>query len=313
MDHQRTSRARPTPARAATALASALLATLLLSACGGSSKPTATTSATAAAATAPSTSSTTPAKPQPGTTHAAPPESRAFTHALSKFAICLRAHGIKLPEPRTSGKDKGPVFDTKGVNTKSAQFRSAETACSGALRASLPATAGTRPTEQPETQADLDQKYSKFIACVGKYGVHLSPPSSDGGPIFSGPETRSPKFRTAEVKCESTISLSSPAKATPTQPGSSAATEQKAAEERVRAQVKRAKIPAAVEQGFHKFSVCMRENGVSNYPEPEGMSFDTSKLDIDENTPQFKAASKKCEPILNAAVDPQSTQPPSGG
>jgi len=311
MDHQRTSRARPTPARAATALASALLAILALSACGSSSKPTATTSATAAAATALSATSTTPAKLHPGATHPARPESRAFAHALSKFAVCLRAHGIKLPEPRTPGI--GPVFDTKGVNTKSAQFRSAETACSGALRASLPPTAGTRSTPPAESQADLHHKYSKFIACVGKYGVHLSAPSSDGGLVFSGPETKSPKFRTAEIKCESTISLSSPAEATRAQPGLSAATEQKAAQERLRAQVKRAKIPATVQQGFHNFSVCMRANGVSNYPEPEGMSFNTSKLHIDENTAQFKAASKKCEPILNAAVDPQSTQPPAGG
>lgn len=47
--------------------------------------------------------------------------------AFAKFAACMRQHGVNLPEPNTSGS--GPVFDTKGVNTSSPQFLSAESKC----------------------------------------------------------------------------------------------------------------------------------------------------------------------------------------
>jgi hypothetical protein len=56
----------------------------------------------------------------------------AFKQALLKFAACMRENGVKLPEPNNSGK--GPIFDTKGVNTASTQFRAAERKCSTSLR-----------------------------------------------------------------------------------------------------------------------------------------------------------------------------------
>lgn len=62
--------------------------------------------------------------------------SPAFKAALAKFATCLRQNGVNVPTPNTSGK--GPVFSTKGINTSSAQFRTAEVKCrsvlSGAFR-----------------------------------------------------------------------------------------------------------------------------------------------------------------------------------
>jgi hypothetical protein len=69
-----------------------------------------------------------------------------FTRALVKFADCMRADGVKIPEPNTSGK--GPIFTTKGINTSSAQFRAAETKCSADLRSSFGgggARGGTAP------------------------------------------------------------------------------------------------------------------------------------------------------------------------
>jgi len=52
--------------------------------------------------------------------------------ALTKFAACMRENGVNLPEPSKSGT--GPIFDTKGVNTKTPQFKAAETKCSADLR-----------------------------------------------------------------------------------------------------------------------------------------------------------------------------------
>ena len=57
--------------------------------------------------------------------------SPAAKQALAKFATCMRENGVKLPEPNTSG---GPIFNTKGLNTSSAQFRAAETKCRSDLQ-----------------------------------------------------------------------------------------------------------------------------------------------------------------------------------
>lgn len=61
--------------------------------------------------------------------------SPAFKSALAKFAACMRGNGVKLPEPNTSGK--GPIFDTKGIDTTGAQFKTAETKCSATLRSTF--------------------------------------------------------------------------------------------------------------------------------------------------------------------------------
>ena len=58
--------------------------------------------------------------------------NRAFRQALVKFAACMRENGVKLPEPNNSGK--GPIFDTKGIDTASTQFRAAERKCATVLR-----------------------------------------------------------------------------------------------------------------------------------------------------------------------------------
>jgi hypothetical protein len=51
--------------------------------------------------------------------------------ALPAFAACMRENGLKLPAPNTSGK--GPVFDTKGIDTGSTQFKNAYAKCASKL------------------------------------------------------------------------------------------------------------------------------------------------------------------------------------
>lgn len=58
--------------------------------------------------------------------------SPVFKSALAKFAACMREKGVNIPAPNTSGS--GPIFNTKGINTASAQFKAAETKCSSVLR-----------------------------------------------------------------------------------------------------------------------------------------------------------------------------------
>jgi hypothetical protein len=54
-----------------------------------------------------------------------------FKAALAKYAECLRQNGVNVPPPNTSGS--GPVFDTKGIDTSSPQFKAATTKCRGTL------------------------------------------------------------------------------------------------------------------------------------------------------------------------------------
>jgi hypothetical protein len=61
--------------------------------------------------------------------------SPAFKAALTKFSACMRENGVNVPAPNTSGS--GPIFNTKGLNTASAQFKAAETKCSSDLRGSF--------------------------------------------------------------------------------------------------------------------------------------------------------------------------------
>ena len=61
--------------------------------------------------------------------------SPQYKTALTKFAECLREKGINLPKPNTSGS--GAIFDTKGIDTKSQQYKSATAACASKLRGTV--------------------------------------------------------------------------------------------------------------------------------------------------------------------------------
>jgi hypothetical protein len=52
--------------------------------------------------------------------------------ALAKYSACMRENGVNLPAPNTSGN--GPVFNTKGIDTSSAAFKSAQKKCQSDLK-----------------------------------------------------------------------------------------------------------------------------------------------------------------------------------
>jgi hypothetical protein len=87
-------------------------------------------------------------------------KSPAYKAALAKFATCLNQNGVKVPAPNTSGT--GPVFDTKGIDTSSAQFKTAEAKCqsdlSGAFRrgpsAGGPSASGAPPGAAPPSSGE---------------------------------------------------------------------------------------------------------------------------------------------------------------
>jgi hypothetical protein len=78
-------------------------------------------------------------------------KSPAYRQALAKFASCMRSNGVNVPAPNTSGS--GPIFDTKGIDTASSQFKAAEAKCSGELRSAFrPGSGGgASPSGAPGT------------------------------------------------------------------------------------------------------------------------------------------------------------------
>jgi hypothetical protein len=56
--------------------------------------------------------------------------------ALNTYAACLRSNGVNVPAPNTSGN--GPIFNTTGINTSSAQFKTAQSKCQSDLEGVFP-------------------------------------------------------------------------------------------------------------------------------------------------------------------------------
>ncbi len=70
-------------------------------------------------------------------------DNPTFHAALTAFAACMRQNGIALPTPNTSGT--GPVFQTKGIDTASAQFKAARTKCQSKLSGAFARPGAARP------------------------------------------------------------------------------------------------------------------------------------------------------------------------
>jgi hypothetical protein len=151
----------------------------------------------------------------------------------------------------------------------------------------------------------LRQAFAKFATCMRANGVNFPTPNTSGkGPIFSakGINTTSPAYRAAVAKCRSVLSTAFRASAGTRGSGRTAgSTSQAKPAPVVRPKVK---VPPAITHDLERFTACMREHGVTSFPEPEGASFNTTHLHLDPNSAQYKAAAKTCEPILQAAFAP---------
>jgi hypothetical protein len=137
-------------------------------------------------------------------------------------------------------------------------------------------------------------------------GVKFPEPNTSGtGPIFSakGLNITSPTYRTAVTKCRSVLSsaLRAPAHARATT-GAGGATGSGAQAKTAPVLRPKVKVPPAITHAFEHFTACMRAHGITNYPEPEGASFNIGHLHLDTQSAQYKAAAKQCEPILQAAL-----------
>jgi hypothetical protein len=162
---------------AAGAIVALAFACLGLTACGGSSGSStnaATTSASATSTAGGAATSTAPRSSTQSATHGtqsttpgiAPPRggrgfarpggagprtvNPAFRQGLAKFATCLKQNGVDVPNPNASGK--GPIFSTKGIDTKSAKFRAATMKCRNILIGAFRRPPGAAPPAAGQSQ-----------------------------------------------------------------------------------------------------------------------------------------------------------------
>jgi hypothetical protein len=264
-----------------------VLAAALLAGCGSSSK-------TSSASTHASAATTTTGKP-----------AGLAASRYTALRECLQKNGIPLP-PSTPGQ--APAIRFLGAHSAhlpkgmtSAQYQAALKKCD----ASTFAGAGRR-VSSPAFKAAL----TKFATCLRQNGVNMSAPNTSGtGPIFStkGVDVRSTKFRAAEVKCRGDLlgAFAHRRGAGKTlrivgSHGSAGQTKTSPAPASTVPHIKRAATPAPVTAALEHFTACMREHGITNFPEPEGASFNMSHTHVDTHSAQYKAAEKKCNPILNA-------------
>ena len=216
---------RPTTLPSLIALTATLVAVSLgLAACGGSSSTTTTTQTTAnAAATGTTTAGastsgttstgttstgtpssgttsngkTTPGSPLTGTT----PAARAAR--LAAVRTCLSKKGITLPQHGAGGV--GGAQLPKGMSR--AQFVEALQSCGTGFNSGHLGKRGKgihNPFNNPRFHAAL----VRFSACMRQNGIDIGEPNTSGkGRIFntSGINTGSAQFKTAEVKCRSTL------------------------------------------------------------------------------------------------------------
>ncbi len=122
-----------------------------------------------------------------------------------RFARCMRANGVDVPDPKTDergvtiveGGDAGP-----GAGRPSARLRTAERRCRRHLDDAEP------PKLSAEEQQDFRRQALAHARCMRRNGVDFPDPafSEDGGARVnlgpgSGLDPSSPAFRRAEARC----------------------------------------------------------------------------------------------------------------
>jgi len=212
-----------------------LLAALTLAACGGASSTAGSSSAKASALSAAPAAPTATSKPgtaAKGTTaHTGKPAQGAagsgsaaqtqFKQALSSFAACLRGNGVKLPAAKS-----GQALSLKGVDTKSAEYRSAVAKCRPVLSAALksvsktrpapatpaakptagtgsPGTAGNSPPIAVKVPASVTTVMQRFTACMRSNGITGFPEPKGASFDLTGTsvDPNTATYKEAQTKC----------------------------------------------------------------------------------------------------------------
>jgi hypothetical protein len=149
----------------------------------------------------------------------------------------------------------------------------------------------------------LHKALTMFVTCLSENGVKIAPDTSGKGALLSlkGVDTASPQFRAADKKCVAALRATLKSTAGKQPPTSKTAAPTVPTSPHLQAKPK-VNVSPKIAHALEHFTACMREHGITNFPEPEGESFNTTHIHLDSSSPQYKAAAKACNPILKAAL-----------
>jgi hypothetical protein len=163
--------------RATITIALALGMCLGAAGCGGRASNTGIASAAGARTKASATPSPTP--------------SGNMQDQLLRYAACMRAHGVNMPDPQVNG-GRFAMQIPKGASQ--AKIDAAQSAC----KQYLP-NGGAPPSMSP---ADVERQ-RKYAACMRQHGVDMADPDPNGGLRINGVKPDDPKFKAAADACQS--------------------------------------------------------------------------------------------------------------
>ncbi|MET7402811.1 hypothetical protein ABZS66_55960 [Dactylosporangium sp. NPDC005572] len=135
-----------------------------------------------------------------------------------------------------------------------------------------PSASATQGGGSGKRNPEADQEaFLNFAKCMREHGIPMDDPQMDDGRFqMSIPEgTDKEKVDAAQKECQQYMPNGG---------------------EPMRAD------PEAVEK-MRKFSQCMRDNGITNFPDPTedgGIAIDVNKLGVDPNSEEFKKAEEQC-------------------
>ncbi len=135
------------------------------------------------------------------------------------------------------------------------------------------------------TKHPLQEEQAKFVSCMRHNGVKFNSPSRPGGPVTFTPQQaagNTPRYRAAAAKCQHGLIGAPPSGAG--EP--SVVVPSKISHE-------------ALRKAFVAYADCLRENGVKvTPPSAPGSPPMVSTKGIDTTSPQYRAATAKCQPVM---------------
>jgi hypothetical protein len=130
-----------------------------------------------------------------------------FRDAALKFARCMRAHGVKVADPKIDRGGAGN-FRVGGPGISPQVMKRADAACRTYMEAAAPKLSAAQ-------RAEMRDQAVKFARCMRQHGVNLPDPETVGGGFritrraSGGPgkgpafNPDSPAFRAAQQACQS--------------------------------------------------------------------------------------------------------------
>ncbi len=186
------------------------------------------------------------------------------------------------PEPEQLGMEQP---DLAQPDMEQPEVDEPEVQAVASLEGSEPVEGEERETSTPQ----FEQGLLLFTACMREQGVEVPdiPVDPDGRPILSSDlvqriDTESPEFAAAFARCVPFLTASSPV-ALGADP----------------------ELQAVVIDALRRFSVCMRNNGVENFPDPapgwdgNGSPYPVAEA-FDTSDPEVDLALKECSGLITA-------------